>query len=204
MKKQDNGSYQLNDILHIRPTIAYAYEYFKNRSDLICAEIGCQRGDNANIIIRVLNPTKMFLIDPWDLIDQGLYLNQKENYEFVLSQFNYNSQVCIKKGLSWNIFPEFPDNYFDCIYIDGDHDIEPCKKDILEAIRTTKIGGIVGGHDYLSNGFSGFKIYEGTEGQVAAAVHQIFNNKFINAEPGDWWVIITEDIKRIIHELRQT
>jgi len=201
MYKQDNGQYQLGNILHIRPTIAYAYEYFKNRSDLIIAEIGSQRGDNADRMFNVLHPMKMYLIDPWDLIDQGLYLNQKDNYEYVLSQFENNPQIEIRKVLSWDIFPEFPDDYFDLIYIDGDHDIEPCKKDILEAIRTTKIGGIVGGHDYLSDGFSGFKIHEGTEGQVAAAVHQIFNNKFINAEPGDWWVIITEDIKRIIHEL---
>jgi len=43
---------------------------------------------------------------------------------------------------------DFPDNYFDLVYIDADHSYEFVKKDIENWITKVKNKGIIAGHDY--------------------------------------------------------
>lgn len=60
---------------------------------------------------------------------------------------------------------DFPDNFFDLIYIDGDHSYQSVKQDILLWIGKVKKKGIIAGHDYNWSG-------------VEKAVNEIFFNKF--------------------------
>lgn len=46
---------------------------------------------------------------------------------------------------------EFPDKYFDFVYIDADHSYQSVKNDILAWSSKVKDGGILAGHDYIMN-----------------------------------------------------
>lgn len=60
---------------------------------------------------------------------------------------------------------EFPDEFFDFVYIDGDHAYESVKQDLLLWTRKIKKTGILAGHDYDWPG-------------VKQAVDERFKNKF--------------------------
>lgn len=54
---------------------------------------------------------------------------------------------------------------FDLIYIDGSHEYEDVKQDIIESLKHVKEGGIISGHDYNSKSIG-----------VIQAVNEFFNN----------------------------
>jgi predicted O-methyltransferase YrrM len=71
----------------------------------------------------------------------------------------------------------YPDEYFDIVYIDASHEYEYVKNDILNWLPKVKIGGIICGDDYIS-GWIG----------VVMAVNEIFGNK-VNVVGGQqWWI----------------
>lgn len=45
----------------------------------------------------------------------------------------------------------YPNDYFDIIYIDGDHSYDGVTNDLKESLRIIKNGGIICGHDYEMN-----------------------------------------------------
>jgi Methyltransferase domain len=120
----------------------------------ICAEIGTYEGDFAEKILYFLNPQKLHLIDPWiDSWHSGApYQDKMDNrYQNVLKRFDQEinlGQVVINRGYSHEIYNSFEDNYFDWIYIDGNHQYEFVKKDLELYYPKIKIGGFITGDDY--------------------------------------------------------
>ena len=49
------------------------------------------------------------------------------------------------------VITSFPDNYFDFVYIDGDHSYEGSKSDLKNYYPKVKRGGVISGHDYCCN-----------------------------------------------------
>ncbi len=41
----------------------------------VCAEIGVYKGDFSSRIIDIVNPTKLYLIDPWQFHEEAEYKN---------------------------------------------------------------------------------------------------------------------------------
>jgi predicted O-methyltransferase YrrM len=73
----------------------------------------------------------------------------------------------------------YPDEYFDVVYIDASHEYEYVKEDILHWYPKVKKGGIISGDDYIL-GWPG----------VMQAVDEIFKDK-VNVVGGQqWWVKI--------------
>lgn len=93
-------------------------------------------------------------------------------------------RVC-RAGLSGTIVPirgEFSrslpvlkDGMFDVVWIDGSHDYDSVIKDINEAMRLVKPGGIICGHDYDD-------LHPG----VICAVHEVFGDQVLNTSRV-WW-----------------
>lgn len=152
----------------VRKVISKIYYFIKpkNRDFLlrmmpknsICAEIGVHKGDFSKNILQIVKPKKLVLIDKWMYIpdiDTQNYtetLHQKffdSLYTTVLKNFNDKSNVEIKKGDSCQMLSEYPDEYFDWIYIDADHIYEGVKSDLNMAYRKLKIGGFIAGDDYV-------------------------------------------------------
>lgn len=79
-----------------------------------------------------------------------------EIYQSVTRKFSRevaSGQVTIHRKLSAEAAREFPDNYFDWIYIDGDHQYEFVKKDLEFFYPKVKPGGFITGDDYEDRGW---------------------------------------------------
>jgi hypothetical protein len=146
-------------------------EIFETRNDLIniidknlvICEIGVFKGEFSKIIFDVLSPKELHLIDIFDGImcsgdkdgNNIIWTNLDEEYVNVKNIFSKNNNVYIHKGFSNDILNGFEDNYFDMIYIDGDHSYGGVKSDLESSFLKIKNGGFICGHDYISSKFEG-------------------------------------------------
>lgn len=164
--------------------------------DSICAEIGVWRGDYSKKILDIVKPKELHLIDPWHFFSDEKYKDSiyggkeaksekdMENiYNDVLKRFSQNKEVIIKRNTFELILNDYPDEYFDWVYIDGDHSYEAVKKDLYNSEKKVKKGGFITGDDYREGGW--------WKGGVKRAV-----NEFIKEYPdkrikivGDQYVI---------------
>jgi hypothetical protein len=126
----------------------------------IC-EIGVFKGDFSKIIFNRLNPVELHLIDIFEGVmcsgdkdgNNIVWTNLNEEYEKLLNLYKENKNVIIHKGKSYDIIKDFKDNYFDLIYIDGDHSYNGVKNDLNISYLKTKKNGFICGHDYNENKF---------------------------------------------------
>jgi len=139
-------------------------QYFQTRNDMIStfpknsviAEIGVFEGSFSKIINEFLTPINLHLIDifegtvcsgdkdgnnlKWANLDHEL--NVLKNY------FKHQKSVELHKGKSADVLKKFSNDYFDIIYIDGDHSYEGVMIDLKLAREKVKNGGLISGHDY--------------------------------------------------------
>ncbi len=135
-------------------------DYFFGRvmpDNCICAEIGVRTGDNADRILRLSNPQKLYLIDSWDFFksekltdpkELSQIYNLEEWYRRVVDKYKNNKNVEIIRELSVIASKQFEDNYFDWVYIDAAHDYESVMEDIESWWTKVKQNGYLCGHDY--------------------------------------------------------
>ena len=125
----------------------------------IVAEIGVARGAFSESIIRACEPIELHLIDPWQQIPDAPNAHlDPHNVPNDQAELRYNA-VCekfrgraiIHRGMSWDVLPQFPDDYFDWVYIDGDHRYEAIKRDLELCARKSRI---IAGHDYTESCFA--------------------------------------------------
>jgi hypothetical protein len=162
------------------------------------AEIGVHLGDFSKDILDFVAPKKLHLIDPWEhkkskLYEKAVYgggarngqeeMDQRHSYVCVrfYKQTDTN-QVKIHRGRSAAVLEEFPDNYFDWIYIDGCHLYEHVRKDLEISARKVKVDGLITGDDYNGAGWwrAGVTkaVNEFTKNQAAQLVY-IMHGQFI-------------------------
>jgi hypothetical protein len=155
----------ISEIKHINPRIQVLQNLEKNS---IGAEIGVWKGDFSRRIINIVNPTKLFLIDPWKMSQEKVHenssfgKNSKNNMDAIYLQVQNKFKEDIASGVvnivrkkSTIALKDFPDNYFDWIYIDGDHSYKGCLADCLAAYDKVKVGGFICGDDYVFKGWWG-------------------------------------------------
>lgn len=125
----------------------------------ICAEIGVDEGINAQRIINISKPEKLYLIDLWGYTNLRNIPEEKRNrltqgskisYETVKEKFKNNKNINIIRKLSVEASKQFKDKYFDWVYIDASHDYESVKEDIESWWPKIKFGGFLCGHDYFN------------------------------------------------------
>jgi len=134
-------------------------------------EIGASCGAN---VISVANTyashpdSKLYVIDPWEDYDQ--YPEYKGEQPTVYATFlnniensGHKDKISINRGYSRDCIPTFEDEFFDIIYIDGNHEPEFVLEDAVLAFRKLKKGGIMifddygwGGPDVTMRGIDGF------------------------------------------------
>lgn len=124
----------------------------------ICAEIGVRDGFNAQRILNISNPKKLYLIDSWDYTNIRGILEEDRNrlmgaaknqYEGVIEKFKNNNNIEIIRKLSVEASKQFEDNYFDWVYIDAFHDYLSVKEDCESWCPKIGGGGYLCGHDYV-------------------------------------------------------
>jgi hypothetical protein len=145
--------------------------------DMIVCEIGVFKGEFSEKLLTKTNPKELHLIDLFEgVVPSGdkdgnnmVYANLNNEYQILTEKYNNNPTITIHKGSSHDILKKFKDNYFDMIYIDGDHSYEGVSKDLEVSYDKVKSGGYICGHDYTSEKFLG----------VVNAVNE-FNHKYGN------------------------
>ena len=124
------------------------------------------KGDFSAAILKHAEPKTLYLIDPWllrdDAFHHGSWYGQKNSpdmdavCEGVRQRFREECEagvVVIKRALSQDALKAFPDEHFDFIYIDGDHEYSAVKEDCLLAFDKVRRGGLICGDDYTLGGW---------------------------------------------------
>jgi predicted O-methyltransferase YrrM len=124
-------------------------------------EIGTFYGANLLSVARTYGAhkdSKLYCIDPWEDYDEYLDINRLEyKYEqnIIYNTFlknvknsGFEEKIVINRGYSHKIVSTFDDNFFDMIYIDGNHEPEYVLEDAVLSFRKLKEGGIIVFDDY--------------------------------------------------------
>ena len=118
-------------------------------------EIGVFYGIHAiQVSEKLTNPaSKIYCVDPWEDYDE--YSEYKGQQNKIWTSFQENISKCgnrnkfeIRRGFSDNIVPTFEDDFFDIIYVDGNHETEYVYKDGCISFQKLKKGGYMIFDDY--------------------------------------------------------
>ena len=130
--------------------------------------MGVHRSSFSRELYNKFNPQKMFLVDPWKIMDDEIYKdsfygNSDNNNQVIQDQYyievikNFENEIKDKRV---EIFRGTSDNFFlrnkikfDLIYIDGNHLYEYVKRDISNSLKYLNINGIIVLDDYLVKGW---------------------------------------------------
>jgi hypothetical protein len=123
---------------------------------LVICEIGVFKGEFSKFIFNQINPKELHLIDIFEGImcsgdkdgNNIVWVDLNNEMENIKNYFLNNKNVLIHKGLSYDLLKNFDDEYFDMIYIDGDHTYNGVKTDLNICLNKVKMGGLICGHDY--------------------------------------------------------
>lgn len=127
--------------------------------DSVGAEIGVWKGEFSRRLVEVARPRELHLIDPWAfqpefptrLYGGGEARSQADMdaiFEGVAADLGANPAVRIHRRYSRDAAAAFPDDYFDWIYVDGNHSYEAVREDLVLFFPKVKPGGLITGDDY--------------------------------------------------------
>lgn len=122
-------------------------------SDGIMVEIGSYTGESAEAFAKSNKFKEIYCVDPWvDDYDLSVQLCYICDFDCVEEAFDNRTipYKCInkRKGFSNEVVKEFPDLFFDLVYIDGNHAYDFVVEDITLWLSKLKKGGYMSGHDY--------------------------------------------------------
>jgi hypothetical protein len=126
----------------------YLANVFAEAGFNVGAEIGVRRANYSKVLCMANPNLKLYCIDPWDVIGTK-YPKEKQDRYFGVTKKRlapYDHVIIRKKSI--DAVGEFPDGFFDFVYIDGDHSFEVCMLDIIHYSPKVKSGGIMAVHDY--------------------------------------------------------
>jgi hypothetical protein len=150
-----------------------ALKNLENVERLRGIEIGVGDGIHAEIILENLDIYLLCLIDPY--IHYKGYMGKGAQKELIAKKKlqKWNEKLIWVKGFSNKAFFIIKDEFFDFVYIDGNHRYEYVIEDIRNYYSKVKNGGLICGHDYNHK-------------QVKRAVNEIFDT--VEIDEKDWWV----------------
>ena len=182
---------QLN-LTHIRLRTSFQLllDLKKEANEIIAAELGTFSGVNAYYMLKGCAKLKLYCVDSYDNITIETGKEQVPEYEKrrimncankLLSSFNGKVTRVIKRAEE--AYKDFPDGYFDYVYIDADHLYESVKQDIELWYPKVKAGGLLAGHDFAMTGVSR-AVTEFRD------IHKIGDLSFSNGNgESDWWFV---------------
>lgn len=81
-------------------------------------------------------------------------------YKEVAETFKDNEKIKIIRKTSIKALEDINDNSLDWVYIDGDHNYQPCLEDLRGYHSKVKDDGYICGHDWVTRPKSGFGVNE--------------------------------------------
>jgi len=112
--------------------------------------------------------SKLYCIDPWQ--DYSDYSEYKGEQDLIYNMFlqnldnsSHKNKIVVKRGFSNKEIYHFQDDFFDIIYVDGNHEPEYVLEDAVMSFRKLKSNGILifddygwGGPDKVQKGIDAF------------------------------------------------
>lgn len=153
--------------------------YYDTRVDLlklipqnsIFCEIGVFCGEFSRDILKINKPQEMWMVDIWQGSwgsgdkDGNFHKNIQDMEKIYLNLYhqtkNKNNTHVVRCSSSF-FLDSCDEDYFDAIYIDGDHTYDAVLSDLNKSFRAIKNDGFLMGHDYHYN----------IGGDVVNAVHE--------------------------------
>jgi hypothetical protein len=126
---------------------------------------------------------QVYCVDPWVLypqIDNESMIKSESIFDLLLTKYDNIVKI---KNFSIEASKLFNDKFFDCVYIDGDHDYEPVKQDILHWMPKVKDGGHISGHDYHFEG-------------VRKALDELFVGIELKVYSDQSWIVKIDDYRK--------
>lgn len=119
-----------------------------SRTNIRYLEIGVFYGIHLFDVARTFPSAQLYGVDPW--LDYEEYPEYKGQQNTIFNGFQRNLSKCPDKsriqayrGFSNDIVPQFPNDYFDIIFVDGNHETEYVYKDGCMSFEKTKSGGYI-------------------------------------------------------------
>lgn len=175
-----------------RPLTMILEEHFRGSENLVGAEIGVARGDNALNILQTLPIQTLYLIDPYAAYREDergpltidIFQEQSLTACYIIAHrrlSKFKQAVFVKKP-SEEAVSDIKET-LDFAYIDGNHDYNHVRNDINLYYLLVKNNGIIGGHDYVTECIS-----------LRKAVDDFVreNNLSLKLSFPDWWILKTQ------------
>lgn len=151
-----------------------------NSNSIVC-EIGSFIGKSSELF--ALNCDQVYCVDPWELNKQV----DSDPMSIAENRFDEMSKNYLNihkiKDYSINATKLFADKFFNCVYIDGNHDYEFVKNDIIHWLPKIKDDGFISGHDFHFDG-------------VRQALKELFDLSLIKVYSDYSWLIKVNDIRK--------
>jgi predicted O-methyltransferase YrrM len=123
-----------------------------NKKNLIMVEIGSFMGESMEIFANSGLFDKIYCVDPWkngyDDTDGSSNMVEiaEATFDNKKSKFNFVEKI---KSPSLEACERFENESIDMVYIDGNHQPNMVKKDIISWSQKIKKGGFICGHDWF-------------------------------------------------------
>lgn len=119
--------------------------------DGVCIEVGILHCEFSRKILKRTSPRKLHLVD---IKSESIQLAEQ-----IFRDEIANGRVEVHHGDSAEVIDGLPQDYFDWVYIDGDHSYEGVKRDLNVSYASLKSGGLMALNDYIFFGPSDFMKY---------------------------------------------
>ena len=143
---------------HVLPNRAATLKYMPQNT--VCCEIGVAYGDFSTVILSECNPAKFYAIDYFSQ-DRPYSLGDAENNPYLRENLSHQAWyekrfqkeideglLETRKGLSWEVLSQFPNDFFSYAYLDANHSYSCVAKDIEVLQYKIKSGGYIQFDDY--------------------------------------------------------
>lgn len=164
------------------------------------AEVGVQRGIFSTHIRSIWNGERLLCIDPWVPyygVRNDAAAHEQYRQEAIGTLTGTGKAFTIMRMTALEAAAQLAREgaQFDFVFLDGDHDYQPLKEELEVYWPLIKAGGILAGHDYITDGWHNdeepFEAHE-TEAQcrqgqhcgpfyVRKAVHEFFPEAMVSA-----------------------
>lgn len=126
----------------------------------IGAEIGVDKGDYSEVLVKANPQCKIYGVDPYSRIayepnikphEAGIYDTQEgfeDNYYKARAKLDKYPNYVLLRGYSQDVLKQFEDQSLDFVYIDANHDFPNFINDLYQWSKKVRMGGIISGHDY--------------------------------------------------------
>jgi len=142
-------------------------------------EVGAYKGKSSvYMAVEIINSGKKInfdCIDNWSLADT--------REEFIKNIAKVRGYINVIDMISWDAAELYDSNSIDFCFIDGAHDYESVKKDIIAFLPKMKKGGLITGHDYVEIMDKDNQVYKAVNEVLGQINISLIRNVWIYEKP---------------------